>query len=142
MILIVKDFIVYLCMIINTVLDIKDKSISVFIVSIGIVTGILLKILQSNLWSFESLLALIPGIVFFLISFVTKEQVGYGDALIVLMLGCFVTGIQLLSICTLAVWLAGIFSLVLIVLFHKKRNYKIPFVPFLFCGFVIVRCFQ
>ena len=83
---------------------------------------------------------LVPGILF-LLSFVTRQGIGYGDSILILLLGASV-GIEAeLEILLLAFALSGIWAVAL--LFRKKGNVQqeFPFVPFLLAGAVLEMIF-
>ena len=83
---------------------------------------------------------LVPGILFLFLSFVTRQGIGYGDSILIL-LGASV-GIEAeLEILLLAFALSGIWAVAL--LFRKKGNVQqeFPFVPFLLAGAVLEMIF-
>ena len=61
----------------------------------------------------------------------TKEVIGYGDGVIFVVMGTYMSASKLISIGMLAFGLAGIVALILLVVFHKKGKDQIPFIPFL-----------
>ena len=76
----------------------------------------------------------LPGLFFLLISFCTKEKIGYGDGLILIMSGlvlgfyrCFL-GLCISLICS------SVFALFLLVLHKAKKDSELAFVPFLTIG--------
>lgn len=84
---------------------------------------------------------LVPGILFLFLSFVTRQGIGYGDSILILLLGASV-GIEAeLEILLLAFALSGIWAVAL--LFRKKGNVQqeFPFVPFLLAGAVLEMIF-
>ena len=87
------------------------------------------------------LAALFTGILFLFLSFVTRQGIGYGDSILILLLGASV-GIEAeLEILLLAFALSGIWAVAL--LFRKKGNVQqeFPFVPFLLAGAVLEMIF-
>lgn len=80
---------------------------------------------------------LVPGILFLFLSFMTRQGLGYGDSILILILGASV-GIEAeLEILLLAFGLSGIWAIIL--LFRKRGNVRqeFPFVPFLLAGTVL-----
>jgi len=73
--------------------------------------------------------ALTPGLFLLIVGHLTKEQIGYGDAFLVLALGMWMTDIQILLILIVGM----IFSIVFAVCFRKK---ELPFVPFLTAAYL------
>lgn len=114
--------------------DIREKRISVkMLVLFG---GLFLasSLLFDEISLEERAYNLLPGMVAFLLAFLTKEQIGYGDAACLAVLGNMISetilfgavmgGLILLSVCSM-ILLAG-----------KKANRKttLPFLPFLTIG--------
>lgn len=83
------------------------------------------------------LLGILPGIGCLLVSKLTREAIGYGDSILICVLGLFYDGNHLLKIGMIAVCFASLLGMGLL-LAGKKRQYEIPFVPFLFLGWAIV----
>lgn len=71
------------------------------------------------------------GLVFLLASRITKEAFGYGDSILILIMGCFLGFWDLMSVLAAAFLVAAAFSAVM--LWRKKfsRRSAFPFVPFL-----------
>ena len=111
--------------------DIKDKEIPVLVNLLGGIGGIVLSLLQRRSLK-EVLLALVPSLVCLLISFLTREAIGYGDGLLLSVVGMFVSYEVVLEIVFLAISFAGILALFLLVVCHKRGKEKLAFVPFLF----------
>lgn len=84
------------------------------------------------------LLSYLPGIVFLLIAHVCRECIGYGDGLVILCLGAYLSLGQILELCMVALTLAGLVALGLILVAHKGRRAALPFVPFLLAGYLIL----
>ena len=71
------------------------------------------------------------GIVFMVVSRVTEEAFGYGDSILILIMGGFLGFWNILSLLVAAFSIAALFSIFMLVRkkFHKKSAF--PFVPFL-----------
>ena len=76
------------------------------------------------------ILSCLPGVLALIFAWLSKEVMGYGDGIILLVLGMYLPISQLISIGLQAFTVAGIVALGLLVLFHKKGNYRLPLVPF------------
>lgn len=72
----------------------------------------------------------IPGLSLLIFSYLSKEQIGYGDGWLVLALGMWMKLQQLLNM----LWLGLLLSAASAVLFRKK---ELPLVPFLTAAYVI-----
>jgi len=111
-------------------IDLKYKEIP-FVVSLaGAVIGMGFCIGEGR--AFESiLLACIPGIAALLFAKISNEMMGYGDGILFVVMGIYLSWEKLVEVSMLAFVIAGVVALVLLVVFQKKGSFKIPFVPFL-----------
>ena len=121
---------------INSILDLRRKRISLLVTIFYGLLGVGYQITNKEMgvWMMVSLL---PGLLVLAFAKLSKEKIRYGDGLILLALGCYLNIEEMALVCMIAVCFAGILALILLVFFHKGRNYVIPFVPFLLCGYVL-----
>lgn len=84
--------------------------------------------------------SLIPGMGFFLISFLTGEKVGYGDGWVLLMIGLFVGFYRCFLILILGLAVESAVAVVLLVAKKIRRDKEIPFSPFLLLGMGVAMC--
>lgn len=71
------------------------------------------------------------GILFLGISRVTKEAFGYGDSILIIVIGCFFGIWNLLTILFAAFTMAAVFSILLLTVGKKSKHTEFPFIPFL-----------
>lgn len=121
-------------LILCSIQDIREKRLSVkmLVVSSLLFSG--MSLIFEEIPIEKRLYNILPGMSAFLLAFLTKEQIGYGDAACLVVLGILVSagclsgaimaGLILLSICSI------------ILLAWKKANRKttLPFLPFLSAG--------
>ena len=93
-----------------------------------------MEIVGGNADYIAFLLSLLPGAVLLGISFVTREGIGYGDGLLMLSIGPAVGLRSLAAGMFVAFFVSSIFSAALLLIKKVKRNYRIPFIPFLTIG--------
>lgn len=117
-------------------IDLKYKEIPLWLSLLGAGVGVGFCI-EEERTLVSIFLACIPGIVALLFSKLSKEVMGYGDGILLVVMGIYLPLEKLLSIGMLAFGIAGIVALALLVVFQKKGNYKIPFVPFLTLAYVL-----
>lgn len=78
------------------------------------------------------------GLVFLFVSYVTRESLGYGDSILICILGLFVGGMELIEILVIA-WLgAAVVSMILLLRRKFGKKLAVPFVPFLSLGYSVV----
>ena len=90
---------------------------------------------------FLMMLSLIPGIGFFLLSFLTREKVGYGDGWVLLMIGLFSGFSRCFMILLIGLLLESMVAIILLALKKIQRDREIPFSPFLLLGMGVTLCF-
>lgn len=119
------------------------RQIPLAIVWLGMLTAVCLHIFgaMGETGLFAAALSLIPGMGFFLLSFCSREKVGYGDGWTLLMIGLFLGAYR--CFLTLFVGLLAESMVVMVLLMLRKihRNKEIPFVPFLLLGMGVAVCF-
>lgn len=81
---------------------------------------------------------LLIGVLFFLVSRITKEAIGYGDSWMIAILGIYVGGKNLIRLLFTASFLAGIVSLIWMWKRGWRKDGSLPFVPFLTIGLMEV----
>lgn len=76
------------------------------------------------------------GIVFMVVSRVTEEAFGYGDSILILIMGGFLGFWNILSLLVAAFSMAALFSIFMLLRkkFHRKSAF--PFVPFLTAAYI------
>lgn len=117
-------------------IDLKYKEMPIWLSLVGVGLGVVFCI-EEGRTIISIFLACIPGIAFLMFSKLTKEVIGYGDGILLLVMGFYLSLEKLLSIGMLAFGIAGIVALVLLVIFRKKGSYEIPFIPFLSLAYAL-----
>lgn len=125
-----KEIILGIWLGIQGVMDFKYKEIPLWFTLLGGVVGIVICVREERT-VFELLVSCLPGLVVIFFSWMTKEIIGYGDGIVLLVMGFYLSLSQVLSIGMFAVFIAGIVALILLTIFQKRGSYRIPFIPFL-----------
>ena len=76
------------------------------------------------------------GIVFLLISRVSGESFGYGDSILILIIGIFLGFWNLMYLLLGAFSMAAVFSAVMMIKHRFNRKSSFPFVPFLAAAYI------
>ena len=119
-----------------------QREIPLVIVWLGMIAAIVLHIqgLGGNqTWQAVALSA-IPGVMFWILSFITGEKVGYGDGWILIMIGQFLGLWKCFLILMIGLMSSSLVVLFLLVVRRASRNYQLPFAPFLLFGMGVVVC--
>lgn len=137
------EILLFLFLAVCSVFDGLRKQIPLVVVWLGMLTAICLRIngIMGEEGVTEALLSLIPGMGFLLLSFLTREKVGYGDGWVLLMIGLFSGFSQCFLILLIGLLLESMVAIVLLLLKKVKRDKEIPFSPFLLLGMGVTLCF-
>lgn len=118
------------------------KEIPLTVVWIGIAAAVIMYAAGIIGGSWLSLgISVLPASVFWMLSFITREKVGYGDGWVLLMIGLYVGFMKCVLILMAALVLESITLLVLLVLGKIHKDEEVAFVPFLLLGLGVVLCF-
>ena len=115
--------------------DFKYKEIPLWFSVCGGGIGVLYVVLERKSIE-EVLIACLPGLGALLFSWVSRERMGYGDGVVLLAMGFYLSIHQVMLMGMLAFFLAAVVALLLIIIGKKKRNYRMPFVPILWVAYV------
>ncbi|MCI9441687.1 MAG: hypothetical protein HFH15_10740 [Ruminococcus sp.] len=129
----------YLCYL--SVLDIKTQRLPDRLLAAGVVVALLQLFLGISPSIILSLAGAAVGMAFLGISKVTGEAFGYGDSIVILILGLSLGLWNLLALLMLSFLLAAGCSTVLLAKFNFQRKTTFPFIPFLVASYVLVLIF-
>lgn len=82
------------------------------------------------------LLGIAVGMGMLLLSFLTGGSIGRGDGALLMVTGIFLGGASNVELLLTSLMYAAVFSLGILVFGRRKKNREIPFVPFLFLGYL------
>ena len=132
----VKSAIILLYLGILAGMDVRKRQISLVLTGVLFLAGIGWQILVEQTSWLEWLLSLLPGAGFLTLSYISREQVGYGDGLLLLTVGIWLGFGQTFGVLTLALILCSVLCGVLLMRKKIRKQDSIPLVPFLLLGFV------
>ena len=116
--------------------DIKRKEISCWWL-ISVLPLIMIELIPPSEIAFmERVFGGLLGLFFIILSKVTKGQIGIGDGYVLCALGVILGISKATILLSYAFLLTSIVSIVLLVFFRCNRKKTIPFVPFLFLGYL------
>lgn len=135
--------IVHICLIIILgvicVVDIKRKKIPVYMLIILAAAGIISNFTVGEFDIEKRIIAMLPGMILLIVSMITKQQIGYGDGMIILIMGLYIDIDDILSIVLSSFLLSSIAAIILMMVFKKKKNFEMAFSPFLLIGYGLVK---
>ena len=120
------------------ILDWKTREIPMWLLTLysGVSVGLTFLLREERLGSI--IVGFGVGVIFLLISKMTKEAVGYGDSWIITILGVYLGGQRLIWTLFLSSFFAGLVALFLLWKNKWKGGSSLPFVPFLAASFLVV----
>ncbi|MDO4620825.1 MAG: prepilin peptidase [Lachnospiraceae bacterium] len=116
-----------------TVSDLRRRQISVPLSAAFLAAGIIMRICCGETTGLVQ--ALLPGLFLYGLSYLTGGGIGSGDGTAVLVTGVLTGVSTALRTLSAASFLAGGYALFLLAV-KKNRSFRIPFLPFLFLGFL------
>jgi leader peptidase (prepilin peptidase)/N-methyltransferase len=129
-------------LVICAVWDAVKKEIPLIVVWIGMAAAVILRaagVIETESWEMMGA-AFMPGVMFWVISYVTREKVGYGDGWILLLIGLFIGAAKCIAVLMTALFVESIFLILLLALRKINRDKEVPFVPFLLVGLGVIIC--
>ena len=119
--------------------DKQCKSIPYYLPAIGIAIALMCRLIE-GLPVMETLSivcqALLPSFFLLLTAFLTDQKVGYGDGLMVLVLGAFTNMTHCILSLMFGLCVSCLFSMLYLACKKVKMKDQIPFLPFLLVGYV------
>lgn len=136
------EIILFLLLGICAVCDGMERKIPLAVVWIGIAAAIVLQIEGSaGEWSWLSVsMSILPGVIFWMLSLITGEKVGYGDGWILVMIGLFLGLWRCFLVLLIGLVSESLVVLTLLAVKRITRDRQIPFAPFLLLGMGVVVC--
>lgn len=129
-----REWICFLFLLLLSVRDIRERKINIVL----ILPGVILAFYQMP---GGFLRAAVPGFLFsifvFVLSFLTKEAIGMGDAFAVLLCACYLPFYSLFLIFAAGLFMAGIAGVFLILIRKGNRKTEMPYLPFLTLSYLI-----
>ncbi len=133
-----KWIIISVFMAVCTITDIRKKEIPVAVVALSGLALLFYVIFGEKKQWMDILYSLMPGMLLLMLSYCTRESIGYGDGLVVLVIGiCMGMGICIAAV-TAGLIISAICAAALLALRKAGGKSRIPFVPFLSVGLGVV----
>ena len=118
--------------------DLRTRRLSGELLLIGASLAAVYRLTTKEIPGELILAGLAMGAVFLLLGYLTREALGYGDGILICILGVFV-GVTELAAMLMVAWTgASVAAVILCVKRRFSRKAAMPFVPFLLLGYSIV----
>lgn len=93
-------------------------------------------IFHTELLVWERLLGVLIGICLLVVSKVSRGQVGMGDGYVLCTIGATIGFSRNLELLCYSMFIAALAAMVLLVIKHYNKKQTMPFIPFLFLGYL------
>ncbi len=133
---IVKVTGIFAFLILCSLQDIKEQKLSVKMLLLSGALFMISSHLFDQISYGQRVAGMLPGMLAFVLAFMTKEQIGYGDAACLTVLGNVVSVEILFGAIAGGLFLLSICSIILLVRKKADRKTTLPFVPFLTAGMI------
>ena len=121
--------------------DLRKKSISNYILILGTIVMVLLVGAECANASLRGILGrlagVVPGCALLLLAVFLKGKVGAGDGIVLMITGPAIGLERNIAMLLYGLIIAAVMSGILLCLRKVGKNTKIPFIPFLLCGFIM-----
>ena len=118
-------------------IDHRKMELPLIYIAAGFGAGFLLRILTGEALVSKILPGFLPGMLCLFLAKLTKEAIGYGDALMIIAIGAFCRITVLLFLLFCGSLMAGLTTVPLLILKKRNKKEEIPFMPFLLSGYVL-----
>ncbi len=120
--------------------DCRFRRIPWSVLGMGTIFMIICNILQWKEFKVGILSAALPGLFLLVLAWLTKESIGYGDGISVILLGGMVGLRNCIWVLCISLLLLSLAGLVLLVIKRVDRKTKIPYLPFLLAAESVLLC--
>ncbi len=127
-----KELILLVFLLMNTLSDLKKRKIVLWSLPIFLLLSFWWN--SMNLVSIVS--AMLPGLFFLFISCLSRGAIGFGDGLVLLVLGLYSGFIECFALTVLALLLAGLWGGIALFRGRCGRHSSIPWMPFLLIAYL------
>lgn len=84
-------------------------------------------------------LSLLPGIIYLLLAYVTRQQIGYGDGILFLILGLLLGKEAVLFVLVVGQLIASVWGIFLIAFRKAGKGTTMAYIPFVFIAMLLYR---
>lgn len=120
----------------ESVEDLRCQRLSIYSLGCFMVLGLGVRIFYQKTGIGEIFISMTAGICMMLISRITKEAIGYGDGMVILITGIY-AGMKV-TLCTLVFAFIAMMFLSSVIIWRKgfHHDIRLPFVPCILLGYI------
>lgn len=116
--------------------DFWRKTVSVRYLPVFALIGIVLHLYLKDMTVLGMIFGMLSGTAVLGLSLLTRESIGKGDGILLIVTGIFLGGVDNFELLCISLFYAALFSFIMLLTGIYKKNQEIPFVPFLFLGYM------
>lgn len=137
----IEVLVIILFLLVCSYYDIKERVVYTNICVAFFILAIIVELLLGDKGILVILYGILPAIFIFIVSIISNESIGKGDAFIFLIVGIMLGCIDTLIIFVMALLIIVMYSIPLIVFKHRSIKTSLPFSPFVLTSFIVFSLF-
>ena len=134
---ILNNIVILILLALCTFFDIKSKQLPLKMIALFALIIVERCFANGYFGSWDFLLRLAPGVLLLLIAFATNQAIGYGDGVIIVLIGLMLDIQVTISLIFIAFILSSIISLIILISKKGDRQTRLPFMPFMLTAWCI-----
>ena len=117
--------------------DVRKRKIPLVILTVGGCMAFLYQLMwgTEDIWEIAAGVGI--GVCFLVVGWLTGEKIGYGDGIVIMVLGIYLGIWKLLEVLAGAFFLLAVAGMICLAGMRFSRKQTLPFCPFLTAGYVI-----
>lgn len=119
--------------------DLRTRKIPVWLPIGALVLGVILRVVEGTLLSWDCALGVLVGILFMVLAILSRQQMGLGDGLVLTICGLCIGWERLISLVFCAMLLFLVVGVMRMMCRKLKSRKQVPFIPFLWVVFMVSR---
>jgi len=125
-------------LIIEAITDFRKKEINIPVSAILAFAAAVMIFLCEDISVLNAIIGLAEGLILIMVSFMTKGQIGIGDGILLAACGLMLGGKNNMIMFFFACLISAIVSALIMIIKKADKKTKIPFVPFMIPGFLVM----
>ena len=134
----VRFALVFIVLVIEALKDFRKKEVNIPILGIMAIAAMIMVFLGKDISVSNAIIGLAEGVLLILVSVMTKGQIGIGDGILLAACGLMLGGKDNMVMFFFACLSSAIVSVLIMIIKKADKKTKIPFVPFMIPGFLIM----
>ena len=129
---------VFIVLIIEAVMDFKKKEVNIIFPILLAAAATVMFFFVKDISLVNAIIGIVEGILLILVSVLTKGQIGIGDGILLAACGLMLGGKDNLIMFFFSCLSSAVVSAMIMIIKKADKKTKIPFVPFMIPGFLVM----